>query len=258
MIISVTLGFPFVTVPVLSSTTVFIFPVFSRAVAVLNRIPFFAATPFPTIIATGVARPRAHGQLITSTDIPRASAYPASCPSISHITVVMRAIPITIGTKTPETLSAIFATGALLPDASSTMLIICERVVSSPTRVARHSKYPVLFTVPEYTLSPIVLSTGILSPVSDDSSKLPCPETISPSTGTELPGFSIKVSFTLMLSTDTVFSLFPSRMIAVLGLRFINDFKAFVVLPFALDSSILPTVMRVRIIAADSKYISCM
>ena len=44
------------------------------AAAVLNNIPFFAALPPATIIATGVASPSAQGQLITSTDIPRCSA----------------------------------------------------------------------------------------------------------------------------------------------------------------------------------------
>ena len=42
----------------------------------LNKIPFFAPIPLPTIIATGVARPRAQGQLITKTDIPLAKANP--------------------------------------------------------------------------------------------------------------------------------------------------------------------------------------
>ena len=75
-IISVTLGSPLVIVPVLSSATISIFPVSSRDDAVLNIMPFFAPIPLPTIIATGVASPRAHGQLITRTDIPLASANP--------------------------------------------------------------------------------------------------------------------------------------------------------------------------------------
>ena len=52
---------------------------------------------------------------------------------------------------------------------------------------------------------------------------------------------------------DTVTS-FPSLSInAVFGAREINDFKASVVFPLDLASSILPTVINVRIIAADSK-----
>ena len=44
----------------------------SSDTAVLNRIPLRAPTPLPTMIATGVAKPNAHGQLMTSTEMPRA------------------------------------------------------------------------------------------------------------------------------------------------------------------------------------------
>ena len=71
-----TRGSPLVIVPVLSRTTISVFPVSSRDTAVLNRSPFFAPSPLPTMIATGVASPRAQGQLITSTEIPRARANP--------------------------------------------------------------------------------------------------------------------------------------------------------------------------------------
>ena len=97
-----------------------------------------APIPFPTIMATGVASPRAQGQLMTRTEIPLASAYPNSFPVSSQTMVVITAILITAGTKTPETLSAIFAIGAFVAAASLTILIIWERVVSSPTRVASH------------------------------------------------------------------------------------------------------------------------
>ena len=71
---SVTFGRPSVTVPVLSSAMIFALPVSSRETAVLNRMPFFAPRPLPTIMATGVARPRAQGQEMTRTEIPRANA----------------------------------------------------------------------------------------------------------------------------------------------------------------------------------------
>ena len=61
-------------VPVLSSATMRVRPASSNAAAVLNRMPFFAPNPLPTIIATGVASPSAQGQLMTSTEMPRASA----------------------------------------------------------------------------------------------------------------------------------------------------------------------------------------
>ena len=137
-IISVTTGSPLVIVPVLSSAIICVLPAASRLAAVLNKIPLFAPFPFPTMIATGVANPSAHGQLITSTEIPLASANPAVSPAKSHPITVTTAIVITAGTNTPETLSAIFAIGAFVAAASDTICIICDKVVSSPTLVARH------------------------------------------------------------------------------------------------------------------------
>ena len=105
-------------------------------------MPFLAPTPLATIIATGVARPSAHGQLITSTDIARARAKPAPRPAASHMISVKTAIPITTGTNIPETLSAILAIGALVAAASLTILIIWARVVSSPTLSALQRRKP--------------------------------------------------------------------------------------------------------------------
>ena len=96
-----------------SCPTICVFPAFSSATAFLKRIPFFAPMPFPTMIATGVASPSAHGQLMTSTEIPRANAKPTSFPAISQTIMVITAMVITVGTNTPDTLSAIFAIGAL-------------------------------------------------------------------------------------------------------------------------------------------------
>ena len=68
-IISVTSGSPLVIVPVLSKTTKSTLPVSSKAEAFLNKIPFLAPLPDPTIMATGVASPSAQGQAITKIDI---------------------------------------------------------------------------------------------------------------------------------------------------------------------------------------------
>ena len=54
-IISVTLGFPSVIVPVLSNTIVSILYVVSKASPPLINTPFSAPFPVPTIIAVGVA-----------------------------------------------------------------------------------------------------------------------------------------------------------------------------------------------------------
>ena len=138
-ITSVTFIIPVVIVPVLSKATIWVRPACSSDAEVLKRIPDFAAIPFPTMIATGVARPSAHGQLITRTETARAIAYPKVSPTKIHAANVTSAIRITTGTKTPETLSAIFAIGAFVAEASLTMRIISESVVSSPTRVARQT-----------------------------------------------------------------------------------------------------------------------
>ncbi len=65
-----------VMVPVLSSATMSTRPDSSSDVAVLKRMPFFAPSPLPTMMATGVASPSAQGQLMTSTEMPRARAKP--------------------------------------------------------------------------------------------------------------------------------------------------------------------------------------
>ena len=101
-----------------------IFPAFSSEAADLNSIPLRAPTPLPTIIATGVASPSAHGQLITSTETALATAKPTPSPAISHTAAVITAIVITTGTKTPDTLSASLETGAFPAAASLTILTI--------------------------------------------------------------------------------------------------------------------------------------
>ena len=252
-ITSVTFGVPLVIVPVLSSTTISVLPAFSSVVAFLNSMPFFAPTPFPTIIATGVASPNAHGQLITRTEMARASAKPTVSPAISQITRVTTAIAITTGTKMPETLSAAFATGAFVADASLTIRIICEISVSSLTLIASHFINPDTFIAAALTSSPTALSTGMLSPVSADSLTAQCPSMIRPSAGMLSPVRTMNISPFLISDISTVTST-PSRSItAVLGVSFFNPSSALVVLPFDRASSILPTVMSTKIIAADSK-----
>ena len=110
--ISVTAGLPRVTVPVLSSTTVPTLRRFSSASALLNRMPISAPLPVPTIMATGVARPSAHGQLITSTATAEVSASLMLPVSAIHTTKVAAEITNTTGTNTPATLSASRAMGA--------------------------------------------------------------------------------------------------------------------------------------------------
>ena len=111
LIISVTFGFPVVRVPVLSTTTIWVLPVFSSPEAVLYKIPCFAPTLLPAMIATGAARPRAHGQLIMSTDTALESENPNPEPDTIHMTKVIIDRAIMDGMKIKEILSAVFAMG---------------------------------------------------------------------------------------------------------------------------------------------------
>ena len=63
------------------------------------RTPFSAPFPVPTIIAVGVASPRAHGQAITSTDMKIVSENLTPSPAIYHPSPDNSARTITTGTK---------------------------------------------------------------------------------------------------------------------------------------------------------------
>ena len=123
--VSVTTGFPWVSVPVLSNTTAFILHAASSGSPPLIRIPCSAPRPVPTIIAVGVASPNAHGHAITITavNVMRANARGAPRTKYQMINVRM-AMLMTVGTKYADTLSANAWIGALDPCASSVSLII--------------------------------------------------------------------------------------------------------------------------------------
>ena len=76
----VTEGFPSVNVTVLSNRTAFMPCATSKGSPPFIRIPFDAATAVPTIIAVGVARPKAHGQLTTTTLIAKSNAKRVGSP----------------------------------------------------------------------------------------------------------------------------------------------------------------------------------
>ena len=82
------------------------------------------------MIATGVARPRAHGQEMTRTEIAKFSARLTSFEMKYQTIAQTTEIEITAGTKTRLTLSARREIGALLPAASSESAIIWESVVA--------------------------------------------------------------------------------------------------------------------------------
>jgi hypothetical protein len=84
-------GWPTVSVPVLSNATVSTRCASSSACASLIRMPCFAATPVPAMMAAGVASPSAQGQAITSTATARISAAP--CPHPCPQPAQQRAAP---------------------------------------------------------------------------------------------------------------------------------------------------------------------
>ncbi len=167
---SVTTGAPSVMVPVLSSTTIWMRWASSRAAPPLMRMPFSAPLPVPTMMAVGVARPSAQGQAMTSTAVKMVMLNTTLWPLTSQAAPARRAISMTIGTKYPETTSASCAIGAFEPCACSTSLTIWASAVSAPTRVARKVMVPFLLMLAPVTGSPAFFSTGMLSPVSMDSS----------------------------------------------------------------------------------------
>src|SRR3989338_58837 len=174
---SVTSGFPLVKVPVLSKTIVVNLCAVSSASAFLIKMPFSAPFTVPTIIAVGVASPRAQGHAIikTATKIENENRKGALIAiKLGAIKYQNKndaiAIRITMGTKIPATLSASLCIGAFEPCASSTSLIIWASIVSLPTWDALTFSMPFLFIVAPTTLSFNFFETGMLSPVIIDSS----------------------------------------------------------------------------------------
>ena len=104
------------------------------------------------------------------------------------------------------------------------------------------------------TLLPIPFSTGILSPVSIDSSIAVLPSITSPSTGSFSPGLTKIISPTITSSIGITTSLPSLINVAVLGASPINFLIACDVFPLEIASKYLPNVIKVKITAADSKY----
>ena len=210
------------------------------------------------MMAVGVARPRAQGQAITSTDTNTVSTNPRLSPARAQISAERRAIPNTQGTNMPAILSASRDTGALVPWASSTRRIMPASVVSLPTRSARKVKDVLPLMLPPVTGSPTALSTGMLSPVSMDSSTWASPVSIFPSTGIRSPGSTRMRSPRISWATGTVRAVpSPASTVALSGARRIICSTASPVLRRLLASNSLPSMIRAMITPADSQYMSC-
>ena len=220
----------------------------------LMRTPVSAPRPVPTMIATGVARPREQGQAMMRTAT--AATRPAvGLPAKSHQAAkVAAAIPRTAGTKTAEIRSARRCTGALEPWASATRRTIWASAVSAPTALARMVRTPFVFTVAPATFAPSALSTGADSPVSIDSSTAEKPETTTPSTGTFSPGRTRTRSPTITCSTGTIRSVPSTTTRACLAPSSSSFLIAPEARPLAFASKYRPRMMKAMISAAVSKY----
>src|SRR3989339_1679175 len=98
--ISVTSGFPLVSVPVLSNATAEILLAASNASPPLTSTPYSAPLPVPTIKDVGVAKPSAQGHAMTITEVKAMSAKAKVEPSAKyHTKKVAIAMPMTAGTN---------------------------------------------------------------------------------------------------------------------------------------------------------------
>ena len=165
-------GRPSVSVPVLSSAMTFASLSHCKASPLRNNTPISAPRPVPTMIDVGVASPMAQGQAMisTATALTSANVSAGAGPKASQTRNVSSATPITTGTNHNVTLSTSAWIGSLEPCASSTMRMIRESTVASPTAVARKASAPFWLTVPPTTALPAVFATGTGSPVIMDSS----------------------------------------------------------------------------------------
>ena len=123
-------------------------------------MPLEAPRPVPTIMAVGVAKPKAQGQDTTSTETAMVKANSHTGPANQPDNGRHHCNGNDDGDEHPRHLSASLAMGALELVASSTSRMIWARAVSSPTLVACMVKYPLWLMVAPMTLSPGCLSTG--------------------------------------------------------------------------------------------------
>ena len=215
--------------------------------------PFAAPRPVPTMMAVGVARPSAQGQLMTRMEMAWLRAVAKSAEMAIHATKATAAMAMTTGTKTPAILSAMRSMGALELVASSTRRMMPARVVSSPTAVASTAIQPRPLTVAAVTRSPTPFSTGTGSPVMADSSMEAVPSSTTPSTGTDSPARTMTRSPARTSSVGTLTSASSRTTVAVLGARSMRAAMASQVLPLARASKYLPRSMRAKIMPAESR-----
>ena len=194
---------PLVRVPVLSNKTVLTVRIRSRARRSLTRIPDFAATAVDKAMTSGMARPRACGQAITRTVTVLVMAW-SMLPSAHQVMNVTTAAPRATQNSRAAKRSASAWARLPLAWASATRRWIPASAVSSPTASTCTRSEESVETVPATTRSPIVLATGLDSPVIIDSSNSAVPSTIVASAGTRPPARTNTTSPTDSSWMDTV------------------------------------------------------
>ena len=119
-----------------------------------------------------------------------------------------------------------------------------ESVESSARLVTRSSMPPLWLIVPANNALPVFFSTGMDSPVREDSSTWVSPSVSTPSTAICSPGRTITVSPMPISSTATLTVSSPRRTNASLGLRVSNDSMARCVRSIAWRCSTLEKLNR--------------
>ena len=128
------------------------------------------------------------------------------------------------------------------------------KVDASPTAVARTLMRPTPLTAPPVTASPTPFGTGMLSPLTRDSSTSLAPSTTSPSTGTRPPGRTSTKSPSRTRSAGTTVSVPSSANTqAVSGRSARSACNAAAALRLARLSKCLPSKTRVMMTADASK-----
>ena len=208
-------------VPVLSKQIVVTFANSSITTPPFINTPFFAAFPTLATTAVGVAKTNAQGQAITKIDITRIISL-VSRAVITHTKSI-------VGRKNSANLSAVFWTFPLFSWAFFTVFIIWPSIVSFPIFSVRISITPFSFKVPTNTLSFLVLSTGMDSPVIAASFIVDWPFWIIPSTGIFSPAITWIISPGLTSRIETCSNLFPIFFLHLCGTNWIRERTAFCV-----------------------------
>src|SRR5215218_3007077 len=163
----VTAGSPVVRVPVLSNRTASTVRIRSSASRSVTRIPLRALSAVEMAITSGIARPSACGQAITSTVTVRSTALPGSPRS-------NQAAKVTTPTPTANQNSSAAARSASAwarerdACARSTSRRMPASAVASPTAPTRTRIAESAINDPATTRSPTDLATGLDSPVIGD------------------------------------------------------------------------------------------